>query len=61
MFQHILRSGEDVGNEAGRHNAQIHFAVQTAEGQVVNLVAERRNIGAFRRVDVQRQEIVAVE
>src|SRR5271154_2121266 len=53
--------GEDVLDESLRDDAQGDFAIDAAEGQVVDLVAEGRNIGAFGRVEIDGQQVVSVE
>ncbi len=58
---HILRLGENIFNEGREDNAEGNFAVNTAEGQVVNLVAERRNVRPLAGVDIHDKYILSVE
>ncbi len=59
--QHILRLGENILDESWRDDAQRNFAINAAEGQVVNLVAERRNVRPLAGIHVHRQHILSVE
>ena len=44
-----------------RHDAKGNLAVDAAERQVVDLVAERRNVGPLGGIDVDGQNILAIE
>src|SRR3974390_2130111 len=57
----VFGLGEDIFDESAGDDAQGDFAVDAAEGQVVNLVSERRNVGTFARIDIDSQNIFAVE
>ena len=43
------------------HNAQRNFAVDAAESEVVDLVAERRYVGALAGIDVDGKDILSIE
>ena len=45
----------------GGNDAQRNFAVDAAEGEIVDLVAERRNVGAFGGIDIDGEHIFSVE
>ena len=49
----------DVLEEDLRDDAEGDLAVDAAEGEVVDLVAEGRDVGALGRVDVEREYVVA--
>ena len=59
--QHVLRLGKDIFDKGRRNDAQRNFAVNAAEGQVVNLIAERRNVGPLAGIDIHRQHVLSVE
>src|SRR5580704_2579022 len=59
--QDILRSYEDVLNKRRGHDSQGDLTVDAPEGEVVNLVTERRNIGPFAGININRQHILSVE
>ena len=58
--EHILGAGEDVVDVGGGDDAQRDFAIDAAEGQVVDLVAEGRNVGALGGVDLDDENILGV-
>src|SRR5579863_6496277 len=58
---HVLWFRKDILNKRARHDAQGDFAINSAERQVVDLVAEGGNISAFRRINVDSQHIFTVE
>ena len=58
--QHIAWVGKVV-DPGFRHDAQCDLAVNAAEGHVVNLVPERRNIGALRRIELHAQHVLPIE
>src|SRR6266852_7747291 len=60
MGKHILRPGKYVLNEASWDNSKRNFPVDAAEGQIIDLVTERRNIGPFRGIHRDRENIVSV-
>src|SRR5579885_3293819 len=51
----ILRLGKDVFDKAGRNNAERDFAIDATEGEVVDLVAERRSVWTLGGIEVRRQ------
>src|SRR5436309_3159774 len=55
--EYFLGVGQDVFQICGRNNAQRHLTINPAECQVINLAAERRNVGALSRVQLNRQNI----
>ena len=59
--QNVLGLGENIFDKCRRNDAQGDLAINAAEGQVVDLVAEGRNVGAFGGIDVDRENILAVE
>src|ERR1700722_9511993 len=58
---HIFRLCENVLDERSRHDTQGDLAIDPAEGEVIDLVPEWRNVAPLRRIDVNRQDILAVE
>src|SRR5882724_184110 len=61
VSQHIFGFGEDILKERRRNNKQRNFAVNAAEGQVVDLMAERRNVRSLAGIDIHRQQVLSVE
>ena len=59
--KHILGLGEDIFEKCGRNDAQRNFAINAAEGQIVDLIAEGWNVGALGGIDLDRQHVLAVE
>ena len=59
--QHVLRLREDVLDEGAGNDAQGDLAVDAAEREVVDLVTEGRDVGSLRGVDVDGQDVLAVE
>src|SRR5712691_12627323 len=59
--QHIFGLGEDVFKERRRNNTQRNFAVNAAERQVIDLMAERRNVRSLAGIDIHRQQVLSVE
>ena len=59
--EYVLGLGKDIFNEGGRDDAQGDFAVDAAEGKVVDLIAEGRNVGALGGIDFHGQNVFAVE
>jgi hypothetical protein len=59
--QHVPRLREDVLDEGARDDAQGHLAVDAAESEVVDLVAEGRDVGTLRGVDLDGQDVLAGE
>src|ERR1022692_30765 len=57
----IFRLGEDVFDESGGNDTQSNFAVDATEGEVVNLMPERRNVRAFGRVNLNGEHVVGVK
>ena len=59
--QHVLRLGENIFDKCRGNDAQRNLAVNAAEGQVVDLVAEGRNVRPFAGIDIHRQHVLAVK
>src|SRR5208283_2213942 len=59
--EHIFRFGEDVFDKSGGNDTQRDIAVDATEGEVVNLMPERRNVRAFGRVNLNGQHVVGVK
>ncbi len=55
----VLRGGKDVIEEGFRNDAERDFAVDAAEGEVVDFVAEGRNVGALGGVDLNGEDVIA--
>ena len=55
--QHVFGLGEDILDERRRNDAQRDFAVDAAEGQVVDLIAERRNVRPLAGIKIHRQHV----
>src|SRR5689334_20843217 len=52
---------EDVVDPGGGNDTQSNFAVDAAEGEVVDHVAKGRNVGALGRVKLYDEDVVAAE
>src|ERR1700730_693571 len=61
LGQYILRLGENILNENRRHDAKRDFAINAAEGQVVDLVAERRDVRPFAGINIHDEYVLPVE
>ncbi len=59
--ENVFRLGEDVFDESAGDDAQRNLAIDAAESQVVDLVAERRNIGPLGGVHLHGQHVLSVE
>ena len=59
--QNILWLGKDIFDKGRRNDAKRDFAIDAAEGQVVNLVAEGRNVRALAGIQIHRQHVLAIE
>ena len=59
--QNVFRLGEDIFDKRGRNDAERNFTVDAAEGEVVDLVAKRRNVRPLAGIKIDRQHIFAVE
>src|ERR1017187_976786 len=59
--EHILGLSKKVIQVRSRHDAQRDFAVDAAKGEVVDLVAKRRNIRPFAGINLDRQHVFAVK
>ena len=53
------RLGIDVFDKGLRHYAKLHAAVDAAEGQVVDVLTERRDVFALGRIQRHRDHIVS--
>src|ERR1035438_2442697 len=59
--ENVFRLRKDVLNEGLRDDSQKNFAIDAAEGEVVDLVTEGRNVVAFGGIDFHCENVVAVE
>src|ERR1700722_2617860 len=59
LRHHILWRREDVLQKGLRHDAQRDLAIDAAEGQIVNLVAEGRDVWALSGIHLHRQHVIA--
>ena len=55
------RLGEDIRQVSPRYHAQLHVAVDAAEGEVVDHAAEGWDVGALGGVDLHGQQVVRAE
>src|SRR5262249_50859295 len=58
--KHIRGPCKNVFDEDFRHDAQVHVTVNSAEREVINLAAKRRNVFSFRRMNLDRENVVAL-
>jgi len=56
--ENVLRFGVDVFDEDLRDDAESDLAVDAAEGEVVDFVAEGWDVFAFGGIDVEREDVV---
>ena len=59
--QHIFRLGKNILDKGRRNDAKRDFAVDAAKSQVVDLVAERRDVRTLGRVNIHGQHVLSVE
>ena len=59
--QHVLWFRENIVDVGGGNDAEPDFAIDAAEGEVVDLIAEGRNVVALGGVEIDGQDIFAVE
>src|SRR5437588_2383162 len=59
--QHLLGLREDIFQKRSGNNPQRHFPINAAEREVINLIAEGRNVGALARIKVHHQDVLAIE
>src|SRR6202044_689069 len=59
LTQDVLGLRENIFDVDRRHDAQRNLAIDSAEGEVVNAIAEGRNIRALGRIHIHRQQIFA--
>jgi len=59
--QYVPGLGEHIFDKCPGHDPQGDLAVDSAEGEVVDLIAKRRNVGALTGVHVDHQHVFAVE
>jgi hypothetical protein len=52
---------EDVFDERGGDHTQRDFAIDSAEGEVVDFISKGRNVGALRGIDIDRENVLSVE
>src|SRR5271170_5916026 len=57
----VFRLCEDVLDEGLGDDAQRDFAIDAAEGEIVDLVAEGRDVGSLAGVEIDGQQVVSVE
>ena len=57
--QYVFRLRADIFEERCRHDAQGNLAVDSAKRQVVDLVAEGRDVGPLGGIDIDGQNILA--
>src|SRR5215471_12506578 len=60
VSQHVLGTDEDVFQACGRHNPEPHVAIDAAKGQVVNVAAKGRNVGAFARIEFHSEYVLSI-
>src|ERR1700730_14560314 len=58
--QNVLGSGEYVVEVDRGNDPQSDFAIDAAEGQIVDFVAKGRDIGAFRRIELYYEDVIAI-
>src|SRR5579863_6183537 len=62
MFtQHILRLREYILEKRARNNAQRDFAINASEGQVIDLIAEGRNVRPLAGIHIHGQNIFTIK
>ena len=59
LGEHVLRRGKDVVEEGLGNDAERDFAIDAAEGEVVDFVAEGRNVRALGGVDLDGEDVIA--
>ena len=59
--QHVFGLGKNILNKCRGNDAKRNFAVNAAEGQVVDLIAEGRNVRPFAGIEIHRQHVLAVK
>ena len=59
--EYIFRTREDVFDESRWNDTQPNFPVNAAEGEIVDFIAEGRNVRTFGGIYVDRQHILAGE
>ncbi len=59
VLQHVQRFGENVFDISVGHGADLHLAVYSAKGQIIDHTSKRRNVLAFSRIDFDRENVVA--
>ena len=57
----ILRSHENVLDKGRRHDPQRNFTIDAAEGEIVDLVTKRRDVGAFRGIQIHREHVLSLK
>src|SRR3954471_4511042 len=58
--ENALRSRENVLQEDVGNDSQLHLTIHAAEGEVVDLVAKGRDVGALGGIHVDHQNILAI-
>src|SRR5438105_5378418 len=56
--EHILGFCKDILDKRGGDGTKRNFAIDPAECQIVDLVSERRNVGALGRIHCNRQDVI---
>src|ERR1700690_1859565 len=59
--QHILGLHKDVFDKSRGNDAQPDFTINTAKGEIVDFVSEGRNVGPFAGVEVDHEDVIALE
>ncbi len=57
----FCRLGKNIFNEGARNNAERHFTVNAAEGEVIDLETEGRDVRALPGIDVDGENVLSVE
>ena len=57
----FFRANENVLDKGRGHDSQRDFAVNAAEGEIVDFVSERRNVGALGGIDIDGENVFSVE
>src|SRR5690349_1827321 len=59
--EHIFRMNEDIFDERGGNHTQRDFAIDSAEGEVVDFISKGRNVGALRGINIDSEDILSGE
>src|SRR5215468_12343130 len=58
---HVFGLCKNVLEKRTGNNSERHFAIDAAEGQVIDFVSERRNIRSLGRIQVDHQHVLLIE